>query len=396
MGAYAAALFNQIDLFVRSFAFGVLPFVLYACISPRVPFAAKLAWISGLLVPLALFAAFGFYRSEYVLGPSAALAYLALAAMAVQWLRDRLSAAQISKPILFSTMAVLFVATPALALPARIATVTAAAGWELMFAAYSYCVDTSRRTRPTLSECLFFLLVNPVLVYDHRGTRSDDANLAPGLFRAAGGLVTMISERALYAALGTTAWLVPVELTQMRDFSGYVRFVTYHSAYAVTVYLAHSGRASLSIGFMRLAGFRISERYRYPLLATNPVDFWRRWNLYLGAWARRYVFTPLTLRLGSLLPGARRVALAGGVFGTFVFVGVVHDYGFFLMGSRVVPGAGVVAFAAYGAAAVAWLGVERGERRSKRTRGRPWPLRVLSWALLLHFMLVVLWATSPA
>ena len=96
---------------------------------------------------------------------------------------------------------------------------------------------------------------------------------------------------------------------------------------ALSEYAAHSGLASIQIGIMRQLGYQVPERYNYPFLASSPLDFWRRWNTYVGGWLRQYVFMP-----GMMFAGRRtRAPWAMAVVLTVVFVvsGLLHDiYGY--------------------------------------------------------------------
>ncbi|HEX7751727.1 MAG TPA: MBOAT family O-acyltransferase [Novosphingobium sp.] len=80
-------------------------------------------------------------------------------------------------------------------------------------------------------------------------------------------------------------------------------------------YLDFSAYTDIAIGASRLFGLRIMENFNYPLLATNLVEFWRRYHMSLTNWCRSYVYMP-TL-------GYTRNPYAA-VTATFVIVGVWH------------------------------------------------------------------------
>src|SRR5262249_9207892 len=90
-------------------------------------------------------------------------------------------------------------------------------------------------------------------------------------------------------------------------------------------YSLQSGLASVQLGMLRQFGYQIPERFRYPLMAQDPLDFWRRWNMYVGSWIRRYVFLPMALRLrrGTHLPAG--LAKAAAFLAAFVVIGFLHD-----------------------------------------------------------------------
>jgi D-alanyl-lipoteichoic acid acyltransferase DltB (MBOAT superfamily) len=94
------------------------------------------------------------------------------------------------------------------------------------------------------------------------------------------------------------------------------------------VYLAFTGLADLQIGLMRQLGYVIPERYDHVLRARSPRDFWRRWNTYVGAWARLYVFQPLAAVVSKRLASnavAKKLAHGTILFITFAVVGALHD-----------------------------------------------------------------------
>ena len=58
------------------------------------------------------------------------------------------------------------------------------------------------------------------------------------------------------------------------------------------LYVDFSAYSDLAIGTGRLFGLRITENFRWPLLASSPPDFWRRWHISLAEWCRAHVYLP--------------------------------------------------------------------------------------------------------
>ena len=81
------------------------------------------------------------------------------------------------------------------------------------------------------------------------------------------------------------------------------------------LYLDFSGYSDLAIGIGRLFGLRVTENFRYPLLARDPADFWRRWHVSLADWCRTHVYMPAL--------GVTRSPYAAALL-TFVVMGVWH------------------------------------------------------------------------
>ena len=58
-------------------------------------------------------------------------------------------------------------------------------------------------------------------------------------------------------------------------------------------YLDFSAYSDIAIGLARLFGYTIGENFRWPVLAPDLAEFWRRWHISLSGWAFRNVFFPV-------------------------------------------------------------------------------------------------------
>lgn len=58
------------------------------------------------------------------------------------------------------------------------------------------------------------------------------------------------------------------------------------------IYLDFSGYSDMALGTARLLGFRLAENFDWPVLASNPADFWRRWHVSLSRWCQHYIYMP--------------------------------------------------------------------------------------------------------
>ncbi len=83
------------------------------------------------------------------------------------------------------------------------------------------------------------------------------------------------------------------------------------------LYALESGFASLQLGVSRAFGVTGTENFRYPFLASNPGEFWRRWNITLSGWLRDYAYIPLGGKL-------RRKYL--NILLVFVYCGLLHGW----------------------------------------------------------------------
>lgn len=116
---------------------------------------------------------------------------------------------------------------------------------------------------------------------------------------------------------------------------------------SLQLYADFSGYTDAARGLARMLGFQLTNNFNFPYLASNPVEFWKRWHISLSSWLRDYIYIPLGgnrhgfLRqilniifvwlLGGLWHGAAYGYLVWGLFcGLHI---VVYD-----VGSKVVSG----------------------------------------------------------
>ncbi|QIF00796.1 MBOAT family protein [Roseimicrobium sp. ORNL1] len=105
-------------------------------------------------------------------------------------------------------------------------------------------------------------------------------------------------------------------------------------ALGLRILLDFSGYSDMAIGFARMMGIVIPENFRWPYLAKNINDFWRRWHISLSTWIRDYIYIPIG---GNRYGIARRIfnglvafALCGlwhGAAWNFMLWGLYHGVG---------------------------------------------------------------------
>lgn len=253
--------------------------------------------------------------------------YFLCLAFAVPFLATSVRDRRVTSSVVFVLVASAFFLSPLAFFPAsNVKTATLVLGWNLTLAAYSYCLDISRsQSTPAPSDCLFFLLVNPALVYSQRGTRSGVPRLSlRALARSLLGFAMLLVAAALVYPLasvtahGATSDRGVLSSDVPRWVAGILTFLGF--------YTQQSGLASFQIGSLRLLGYSIPERYDWPVLARDPLDFCRRWNTYVSGWLLRYVYWPLA-QWGLRKSGTRYRRLAQGlsIFATFAVAGMLHD-----------------------------------------------------------------------
>ena len=88
--------------------------------------------------------------------------------------------------------------------------------------------------------------------------------------------------------------------------------------FAFQIYGDFSGYSDIAIGTSRLLGFDLMKNFRFPYLAQNMSDFWRRWHISLSTWFRDYVYIPLGGSKGS------KFRIAFNIFVVFLVSGLWH------------------------------------------------------------------------
>ena len=124
--------------------------------------------------------------------------------------------------------------------------------------------------------------------------------------------------------------------------SGYVDYAYYNleSVNGGTVLLAtflfcfqifadFGGYSLIAIGAARCMGFRLTQNFRQPYLATSMRDFWRRWHTSLSRWLTDYIYIPLG---GNRVHPARHYF---NIFFTLLISGMWHgaDFTFLAWGA---------------------------------------------------------------
>jgi alginate O-acetyltransferase complex protein AlgI len=101
--------------------------------------------------------------------------------------------------------------------------------------------------------------------------------------------------------------------------------------FAFQIYGDFAGYSYIAIGVAKLFGFDLMTNFRYPYLATNISEFWRRWHISLSTWFRDYVYIPLGGNRGGLWKHFRNLFLTFFISGfwhganwTFLVWGSIH------------------------------------------------------------------------
>jgi alginate O-acetyltransferase complex protein AlgI len=211
----------------------------------------------------------------------------------------------------------------------------------------------------TLADTLAWLFLLPTFtagpierldhLLEHRERRLTGQAALEGLTRILLGVVKKFALAnalwRLHAVLGGAEGIV-TNLEAMPTAALWGRCALFY----LFAYLDFSAYSDLAIGASRLVGFRIEENFRWPVLATDIGDFWRRWHRTLAGWCRDYVYVPLLAR-------TRRPEVA--VVAAWLAIGLWH--------------AGSLSYVAWGLHHALGVVVWQRWRRWRRKRGRKTP-----------------------
>lgn len=90
-------------------------------------------------------------------------------------------------------------------------------------------------------------------------------------------------------------------------------------SFAFQVFCDFAGYSLMALGLARFFGLQLIENFRYPFLARNISDFWKRWHISLTNLLFDYIYTPLVTGNGWM-----RGRLAAGLFVVLVVSGLWH------------------------------------------------------------------------
>jgi MBOAT, membrane-bound O-acyltransferase family len=126
----------------------------------------------------------------------------------------------------------------------------------------------------------------------------------------------MAARRLGAGAVGLVVGLLLTALGQSMDLPARDIWLD-SSLKALEIYALAGGANSLMVGAFALAGYRVSDAFRYPIFARSLLDFWSRYNVWIHRWLKRHVFEPIGHR-------GRRPAL--GILAVFALSGLLHEY----------------------------------------------------------------------
>lgn len=90
-------------------------------------------------------------------------------------------------------------------------------------------------------------------------------------------------------------------------------------AYTCQIFCDFAGYSLMALGIGRLFGITLIENFRFPFLARNISDFWKRWHISLTNILFDYIYTPLVTGSGPM-----RGRLGLGLFLVLLVSGLWH------------------------------------------------------------------------
>lgn len=92
--------------------------------------------------------------------------------------------------------------------------------------------------------------------------------------------------------------------------------------YAFQIYCDFSGYTDMALGVACILGYRLTQNFNRPYLATSIQDFWKRWHISLTSWLTDYIYTPLIRQRRVKMKLYHLMLLA--LFVTFLASGLWH------------------------------------------------------------------------
>jgi hypothetical protein len=311
----------RIDALFTVVVFRALPFVAHGIVASRLSIVRRIWWAGLFVSSLVVGQTFGFRVRDIAFWSGLAFIYFIPVAILTHLAARRVWERRLRRRVVAAGLFAACIVMPGLSLSQQVLGPAIVWGFELMLSGYSYCADNERATSfPDIREGLFFLLVNPAIVYAQRGREW----LQPRSF-IWGAARCMVGLAAWVAANSLAALIVSLPITAVVHNHYYTPF--FYCARFFPYYWAHSALASLLIGFAAVSGHRIPERYNLPFVARTPVEFWKRWNIWVSQWTTRYIFFAMGVRIRRRASSAKIQTLGAGlaVLLTFTFMGVLHD-----------------------------------------------------------------------
>ena len=111
-------------------------------------------------------------------------------------------------------------------------------------------------------------------------------NLAFGAQRVLWGFVKKL---VLAERIGTILSAINADPGKYVGFYSWIVILLY----PIQMYADFSGCMDVVLGISEMFGIKLAENFNNPFLARTSQEFWQRWHITLGTWAKDYVLYPL-------------------------------------------------------------------------------------------------------
>lgn len=193
---------------------------------------------------------------------------------------------------------------------------------QIHYAVESYKNQLPRHTFTDYINYLFFLptiLIGPInrfqpFLKDFNKRRWNDVLFSKGLERILYGFVkiVVIGNFLISHKMSGLIANLPADFIWLSTYLKVFKF-------AANAYIQFAGYSDVAIGLSLMFGFKITENFKAPFLATNIADFWKRWHLSLSDWCKDYVFFPfLSITRNALI----------SIIMTMLTIGIWHEISF--------------------------------------------------------------------
>jgi D-alanyl-lipoteichoic acid acyltransferase DltB (MBOAT superfamily) len=102
--------------------------------------------------------------------------------------------------------------------------------------------------------------------------------------------------------------------------------------YPLEIYTDFSGCMDIVLGTAELFDIHLAENFRNPFFSRNSQEFWQRWHITLGGWARDYVFYPFMKSKWMVTFGKKCKKKYGKRWGKFIPWSISMAVLWFVMG----------------------------------------------------------------
>ena len=155
------------------------------------------------------------------------------------------------------------------------------------------------------------------------------SNINRGLFIFSIGLFKKIILADTFAKWATQGFDIATSLSFFEAWATSL-------SYTFQIYFDFSGYTDMAIGAALIFNIKLPQNFNSPYVATNIVDFWKRWHITLTNFITTYVYTPLLRLFERITFSKMMIAILGsflisglwhGASWTFVIWGLMHGLG---------------------------------------------------------------------